>query len=214
MVHNRRKIKPTHYERAYWGTGEGDALKTVVPTPFGRVGGLNCWEHTQPLLRYYEYEQDVDIHVASWPAMWEMTDVNKDMWSFQSSGTASRVMSQALALEGACCVLVCTQIMTQENAERNRVNDWPGLTLPAGGFTQIFGFDAEPLCKPLPPGEEGILYADINLEDKLRAKQMLDVVGHYSRPDLLSLRVNTHPSRPVHYAEEHSQESWRLVPRH
>ena len=106
-----------------------------------------------------------------------------------------------MSFEGACCVAVCSQIMKEASAEKNRVKDSSYVTLPGGGFTQIFGFDGKPLCEPLPAGEEGILYADVDLEDKLKAKMFLDVVGHYSRPDLLSLRVNTHPSRPVHYAK-------------
>lgn len=48
IVHHRRKIKPTHVERTLWGDGQADSLKTVVDSPFGRIGGLNCWEHLQP----------------------------------------------------------------------------------------------------------------------------------------------------------------------
>jgi len=43
IVHHRRKIKPTHVERSIWGDGQADSLKCVVDTPFGKVGGLNCW---------------------------------------------------------------------------------------------------------------------------------------------------------------------------
>jgi nitrilase len=32
--------------------------------------------------------------------------------------------------------------------------------------------------------EKGILYADIDLDDIIKAKRMFDVVGHYSRPDV------------------------------
>jgi nitrilase len=48
IVHHRRKIKPTHVERTLWGDGQADSLKTVVDSPFGKIGGLNCWEHLQP----------------------------------------------------------------------------------------------------------------------------------------------------------------------
>lgn len=53
IVHHRRKLKPTHVERSIWGDSQADSLKTVVDSPFGKIGGLNCWEHLQPLLRYY-----------------------------------------------------------------------------------------------------------------------------------------------------------------
>ena len=58
IVHHRRKIKPTHVERAYYGDGQSESLTTTVKTPFGKVSGLNCWEHSQLLLRYYTYWQD------------------------------------------------------------------------------------------------------------------------------------------------------------
>lgn len=117
----------------------------------------------------------------------------------------SQRISQCLAFEGACVVLVCTQVISEQNAEKNRIVGWPYPQLPGGGFSMIFGADSEPLCEPLPAGTEGILYADIDLEDKMKSKQFLDVVGHYSRPDLLSLRVNKHPSRPVHYANDNEE---------
>ena len=54
----------------------------------------------------------------------------------------------------------------------------------------IFGPDGAPLVKALGAGEEGILTAEIDLKDIDYAKALIDTVGHYSRPDLLSLLVN------------------------
>lgn len=54
----------------------------------------------------------------------------------------------------------------------------------------IFGPDGKPLCEPIGNGVEGILTADINLRDIDKPKAFIDVVGHYARPDLLSLLVN------------------------
>ena len=61
----------------------------------------------------------------------------------------------------------------------------------------IFGPDGNPLVEALPPGQEGILQADIDLRDIDYAKAMIDTVGHYSRPDLLSLCVNPKAARVV-----------------
>ncbi|GMG34146.1 unnamed protein product [Aspergillus oryzae] len=119
IVHHRRKIKPTHVERSYWGDGQADSLKTVAPSAFGNIGGLNCWEHTQPLLRYYEYAQNVDIHVASWPCLW-----NVPSWTYHASDEASSRFSQVMAMEGACFVLVCTQIQTPEGKVRSKLPDF------------------------------------------------------------------------------------------
>ena len=63
----------------------------------------------------------------------------------------------------------------------------------------IFGPDGKPLVPAFDPGHEGILAADIDLGAIDYAKQVLDVVGHYSRPDLLSLNVNREPAKHVHY---------------
>lgn len=63
----------------------------------------------------------------------------------------------------------------------------------------IFGPEGTPLVKPLGPGEEGILYADIDISTIDYAKQMIDTVGHYSRPDLLSLKVNPIAAQHVHH---------------
>ncbi|KAB8202981.1 carbon-nitrogen hydrolase [Aspergillus parasiticus] len=194
IVHHRRKIKPTHVERSYWGDGQADSLKTVAPSAFGNIGGLNCWEHTQPLLRYYEYAQNVDIHVASWPCMW-----NVPSWTYHTSDEANSRFSQVMAMEGACFVLVCTQIQTPEGKVRSKLPDFDWMKLPGGGFTVIFGPDGAPLTEPLDPGVEAIVYADIDLKDRIKAKQNLDIVGHSSRPDLLSLRVTTEAAAPIHF---------------
>ncbi|KAK8020410.1 hypothetical protein PG990_005548 [Apiospora arundinis] len=166
IAHHRRKIKPTHIERTIWGEGQAESLTCVVPSPFGKIGGLNCWEHLQPLLRYYEYSQGVQIHVASWPAEFEMPDPKKLPWLYHETGEASYRASQFMAIEGQCFVL------------------------PGGGFSMIFGPDGKPLCEPVGAGEEVILKANVNLRDIDYPKAFIDVVGHYARPDLLSLLVN------------------------
>lgn len=121
IVHHRRKIKPTHVERTIWGEGQADSLITVVDSPFGKVGGLNCWEHLQPLLRYYEYAQGVQIHVASWPPEFEMPDPEKISWLYHETGEASYRASQFMAIEGCTFVVVATQILTEENLEKNQL---------------------------------------------------------------------------------------------
>ncbi|CAK7234474.1 hypothetical protein SEUCBS140593_008953 [Sporothrix eucalyptigena] len=90
IVRHRRKIKPTHVERGYWGDGQAESLTAVVPTKFGKVSGLNCWEHTQTLLRYYQYSQDTDIHVALWPLIW---DQPTDEWVYHITPEASNRFS-------------------------------------------------------------------------------------------------------------------------
>ena len=61
----------------------------------------------------------------------------------------------------------------------------------------IFGPDGRPLCEPLAEDEEGILYADISLPMISIAKAAADPVGHYSRPDVTRLMLDTTRRRPV-----------------
>lgn len=115
IVSHRRKIKPTHIERTIWGEGQASSLKSVVDTPFGKVGGLCCFEHYQPLLRYYQYSQGVQIHVAAWPPFFEVEGESE--WAFQGSPTASLLASRFMALEGQAFVIVSTQVVKDENLE-------------------------------------------------------------------------------------------------
>lgn len=59
-----------------------------------------------------------------------------------------------------------------------------------GGSSAIFGPDGRQLSDDIESTEEGIVYADLDLDAILDAKSFLDVVGHYSRPDLLWLGVD------------------------
>ena len=66
----RRKMKPTHMERTVFGDASGSCLAKIVDVPdVGKVGGLSCWEHIQPLLKYYTFSQGEQIHVAAWPPL-------------------------------------------------------------------------------------------------------------------------------------------------
>jgi aliphatic nitrilase len=68
-----------------------------------------------------------------------------------------------------------------------------------GGFSRIFGPDGMPLAEPLPEDEEGIIYADIDPAMISIAKSAADPVGHYSRPDVTRLLLNTSPNSVVEY---------------
>jgi len=67
LISVRRKLKPTHVERSVFGEGDGSDLQ-VHDTALGRLGGLNCWEHLQPLTKYAMYSQGEEIHVGAWPS--------------------------------------------------------------------------------------------------------------------------------------------------
>ncbi|KAG7001492.1 nitrilase [Physcia stellaris] len=196
IVNHRRKIKPTHVERSIFGEGHSESLQNVVSTDFGKIGGLICWEHMKPLLRYYEYTQGVQVHVASYPSAWETA---KESPVYSMTAAASQAACQMMAMEGGTFVLLATPIISDANREKAGMANAPDGKVPFAGYSQIFGPDGSPLAKPLGPKEEGILYADIDLADIAPAKHFLDISGHHTRPDLLSLKVKSSAVQHVHH---------------
>ena len=53
--------------------------------------------------------------------------------------------------------------------------------------------------------DEGIIYADIDLEKCIQPKQMHDILGHYNRFDIFDLRVNTAPTRKITFIDNHEE---------
>lgn len=193
VVSTRRKLKPTHAERTVYGEGDGSHI-SVHETRLGRVGALSCAEHLQPLSKYAMYSQGEQVHVAAWPSF----SVYRGA-AFQLSAQANLAASQVYALEGGCYVLAPCAVVSRQMIEM--LVDTPAkgeLLLEGGGFAQIFGPDAKPLCEPLPETAEGLLYADVDLGFIGVAKAAYDPTGHYSRPDVLRLLFNRRPAQRVH----------------
>ena len=192
VVLHRRKLKPTHVERALFGESDGSGIR-VVDTALGRLGALNCAEHLQPLTKYAMYSQNEQIHVAAWPCLGILG--NEPALSPESIMAAS----QTYALEGGAFVITSSQIMSEEGARVFAVANegtCPVYT-GGGGFARIYGPNSGLISELMPPNEEGIVYADIDLSRIDLAKNMLDPAGHYARPDVLRLVFNPSPSLPV-----------------
>ncbi|MDF2671565.1 MAG: nitrilase, partial [Paenibacillus sp.] len=63
VLGKHRKLMPTGAERLLWGQGDGSTL-TVIDTPYGRIGGLICWENYMPLARTAMYAKGIDILIT------------------------------------------------------------------------------------------------------------------------------------------------------
>lgn len=188
VVSTRRKLKPTHVERAVFGEGDGSDLR-VDDTRLGRMGALCCAEHVQPLSKYAMYAQHEQIHIAAWPSF----SVYRGA-AFQLSAPANNAATQVYALEGQCFVIA--PCATVSKSMLDLLIDTPekqGLLLEGGGYTMIYGPDGSPLSEPLGETEEGIVYAEVDLGIIGVAKAAYDPVGHYSRPDVLRLLFNGLP---------------------
>jgi nitrilase len=186
LLLKRRKITPTYHERMIWGQGDGSGLK-VVSTRVARVGALACWEHYNPLARYALMTQHEEIHVAQFPG-----SLVGPVFAEQIE-----VTMRHHALESGCFVVNATGWLT--NDQIASVTAEPGLQkgLRGGCMTCIITPEGRHVVPPLTEGE-GILYGDLDMALVTKRKRMMDSVGHYSRPELLSLQHNPEPTATRH----------------
>lgn len=199
ILGRHRKLKPTSTERAIWG--EGDTLGlTVYERPYGRISGLNCWEHNMVLPGYVLMAQGTQIHVAAWPGgeLPSAPETPISTWSRQL------LLSRAFASQAACYVIAAAGFKSPDDVpERYREL---GVRYPLTGESYIIDPRGEIIAGPAKG--ETIITARGSLEAVLAAKVALDVAGHYSRPDLLQVLVNKNPvQRIISYFASDSPKS-------
>jgi nitrilase len=187
----RRKLRPTHAERTVFGDGDGSDFQ-VIDTPLGRLGGLLCWEHLQPLSRYAMYSMNEQVHVAGWPTFSLYND-----FAYALGHELNLAASATYAAEGQCYVIAACGVVTQEMLDCMKAPCPPEFLRPGGGYARIFGPDGRPLGQPLPPDHEGLVLGEIDLATISLAKAVADPVGHYARPDVLRLLINREPAQKV-----------------
>lgn len=183
LVGKHRKLMPTGGERVIWGFGDGSTLP-VFKTDVGTVGAVICWENYMPMMRSAMYSKGVDVYCAP-------TADDRDTWI---------ASMQHIALEGRCYVLSACQYLTRGDFP----DDYDCLLAPANepgtvlmrGASMIVSPMGEVLAGPL-LNEEGLLYADVSNDLIVRSKLDFDPVGHYARPDVFSLHVDTEAKSPV-----------------
>jgi nitrilase len=175
LLDRHRKLMPTASERLIWGMGDGSTLP-VLETGIGKIAAAICWENYMPALRMAMYSRDVSLWCAP-------TVDDRDIW--QSS-------MRHIAYEGRCFVLSACQYLRRDACPVDYdciQGDAPDTELIKGGSVIINPL-GEVLAGPI-YGQEAILSAEIDLDDVVRGKFDLDVTGHYARPDVFELKVDT-----------------------
>ncbi|KAI0786993.1 carbon-nitrogen hydrolase [Abortiporus biennis] len=192
-IAKHRKIMPSVAERLVWAQGGASTLPVIDATFHPRDGHDSagavsqaevkakvsctiCWENYMPLLRTFYYSKGTQLYCAP-------TIDSTEEWQHAM---------HLIALEGRCFVLCACQYAEEKDyPEGHAVADdnkrSPNNIMIAGGSVIISPL-GKVLAGPL-RGEEGVLSAELDLDDVARGKFDRDVVGHYSRPDIFNMQV-------------------------
>jgi aliphatic nitrilase len=191
----RRKLTPSFHERMVWGVGDASGLQ-VVETSIGRIGALACWEHFNPLARYALMAGHEEIHCSHFPGS-------------MVGPTFSSQIDAAMrhhAAESGCFVVNATGWLSE--AQIKSITPDPAMqrAISGGCHSAIISPEGLNLVAPLQEGE-GILLADLDMSLITKRKRMMDSVGHYARPELLSLLINQQEAVPMRGVNQISEGS-------
>jgi len=180
ILGKHRKLKPTFHERTVWGEGDGSSLR-VYERSYARISGLNCWEHQMMLPGYALATQGTQLHIAAWPGREpdEAPPPPVGLWPRQV------LLSRAFASQAGCYVILTAAI--------NRKADYPEefrdlVIFEHDGGSCIIDPRGEIIAGP-EKGSELILIAKGSLDVVRSVKAVVDIAGHYSRPDVFRFEV-------------------------
>jgi len=187
-----RKLVPTFIEKLTWGGGDGRSLR-VYDTDCGKVGTLICGENLNPLARFALFAQGEQVHAANYPGQPAGDESNHDIRH------TIEIRSAAHSFEGKVFTIAACSVFTKVIA--NLLGDTEEKKRMVGkgsiGFSGIFGPNGKLLAGPLDPNEEGMVIAEIDIEQIIEAKLHHDIVGNYNRFDVLSLNINRRPQKAI-----------------
>jgi nitrilase len=174
IIGKHRKLLSIDSEKCIWGMGGAEDIE-VFETELGKLGGFFCYEHHITLAKYAMFMKGEQVHAGLWAG----------------HGFVKPTMdcaSREYAFEGQVFVIVASGYINEEMIPNSfPLKKFTNWDFPGG--SGIISPRAEYLAGPL-YDSEGILYAEIDMDMIIRAKAVIDSVGHFSRPDILSLKIN------------------------
>ena len=182
IVGKHRKLVPTAPERMVWAPGDGSTLD-VFETPYGRLGGLICWENYMPLARYTMYAGGTQLYVAP---TWD----NGEPWL----STLRHIAKEGrVSVVGCCIAMKLSDIDDGYGFKKyyTKKDEWINT-----GDSAIVNPDGKFIAGPLNRAE-GIIYAEIDAAQSAGLRWKLDVAGHYARPDVFELNINRAPQHVI-----------------
>ena len=192
ILGRHRKLMPTHQERIFWGRGDASDLR-VFDTPFGVLGGLICFENHMTLLKAAMAVKGEEVHAACWPGYWAyggpgntVRDMSGTHYPLHHSDQDSAV--REYAFETQTFVVSASLFMTEADVPDDfpykKTTNWKWAMGGSAIATPFGTYAAEPLF-----GKEGLVIADLDLADRIVAKNVFDCMGHYARWDVAQLRL-------------------------
>lgn len=199
ILKTRRKLVPTGEERTIWGRGDGSDL-SVLDTELGKMSGLICYENSMALSRFALYSQGEQLHIANWPGS------NFKSQPRDRTKTIETV-SKFIAFEGQMFVIASSSRLGQKELDFYLELDpsIEGKLDIGGGISGIISPYGEFVSEPI-IDEEGIVYGDVDFDQILDAKHLIDSVGHYARNDVAKLILNKNMNKEIEYVENEFNE--------
>ena len=171
---NHRKLKPTGSERVVWGDADRDYFP-VMETPWGPMGNLICWESYMPLARVALYQKGISLYISP------NTNDNPE-W---------QDTIRHIAIEGHCYFINCDMFFTRADYPKTASAEEEIAKLSEiacrGGSCVVDPFGH--VVSDTIWDQEGIIYAELDMQKVPASKMEHDVCGHYARPDVLKLQV-------------------------
>jgi len=187
-----RKLMPTYAEKMVWGFGDGSSLR-VLDTALGKLGTLICGENANPLARFALIAQGEQVHVSNYPALPVGDPGGYDLGKeIELRGATHAFEGKVFNVVASAAIDASVIAKVADTEEKRLIMAGPGMS-----FTGIFAPGGRLCSATVAPGEEGIVYAECDIEAIIAPKLRHDVAGHYNRSDVLTLNLNRAPLQPL-----------------